>query len=98
MNLNHSQIPLNTHKKFHQNRSSRLEGVQLQTHSQKNYIYKDISCVRVYVTELLLNDWADFDEMFCVCLWRPENGLEDSQLSPLENVFLIYLKKINEKS
>ena len=41
MNLNHSRIPLNTPKKFHQNRSSRLEGVQLQTHSQKNYIYKD---------------------------------------------------------
>ena len=41
MNLNHSRIPLNTPKKFHQNRSSRLEGVQLQTHSQKNYIHKD---------------------------------------------------------
>ncbi|CAH0404945.1 unnamed protein product [Chilo suppressalis] len=28
VNLNHSQIPLNTHKKFHQNRSSRLREVQ----------------------------------------------------------------------
>ena len=49
MNLNHSRIPLNTPKKFHQNRSSRLEGVQLQTHSQKNYIYKDIY---IYITHL----------------------------------------------
>ncbi|RVE48633.1 hypothetical protein evm_006704 [Chilo suppressalis] len=28
VNLNHSQIPLNTHKKYHQNRSSRLREVQ----------------------------------------------------------------------
>ena len=40
-NINYSQNPLNTHKKIHQNRSSRLAGVQLQTHVQKIYICKD---------------------------------------------------------
>ena len=40
--VNHSQIHLNTHKKFRQNRSSRLGGVQWHTHAQKKYIYKDI--------------------------------------------------------
>uniref|UniRef100_A0A2H1VI85 SFRICE_033535 n=1 Tax=Spodoptera frugiperda TaxID=7108 RepID=A0A2H1VI85_SPOFR len=38
----------------------------------------------VYVTELLLNDWTDFDEIFCVCSRGSENGL-DSQFCPLAN-------------
>ena len=54
---------------------------------QKNlYIYN--SSVRVFVTELLLNGWTDFDEIFCVCSRGSENGL-DSQFCPLDNVFLI---------
>uniref|UniRef100_A0A2H1V5X8 SFRICE_014827 n=1 Tax=Spodoptera frugiperda TaxID=7108 RepID=A0A2H1V5X8_SPOFR len=52
--------------------------------SQKNYIYKDSSVSVYYVTELLLNDWTDFDEIFCVCSRRSENGL-DSQFCPLDN-------------
>uniref|UniRef100_A0A2H1VIG0 SFRICE_013203 n=1 Tax=Spodoptera frugiperda TaxID=7108 RepID=A0A2H1VIG0_SPOFR len=39
----------------------------------------------VYVTELLLNDWTDFDEIFCVCSRGSENGL-DSQFCPLDNI------------
>ena len=41
VNLNHTWTHSNTHTKFHQNRFSRLGGVQSQTHVQKNYIYKD---------------------------------------------------------
>uniref|UniRef100_A0A2H1VXS0 SFRICE_024386 n=1 Tax=Spodoptera frugiperda TaxID=7108 RepID=A0A2H1VXS0_SPOFR len=38
----------------------------------------------VYVTELLLNNWTDFDEIFCVCSTGSENGL-DSQFCPLDD-------------
>uniref|UniRef100_A0A2H1WQ31 SFRICE_019269 n=1 Tax=Spodoptera frugiperda TaxID=7108 RepID=A0A2H1WQ31_SPOFR len=42
-----------------------------------------------YVIELLLNDWTDFDEIFCVCLRGSANGL-DSQFCPLDiNIALI---------
>jgi hypothetical protein len=44
------------------------------------YIYN--SSVRVYVTELLLSDWTDFDEIFCVCFSGSLDGL-DSQLEPV---------------
>ena len=50
------------------------------------FIYN--SSVSVYVTELLLNGWTDFDEIFCVCSRGSENGL-DSQFCPLDNVFSI---------
>ena len=49
------------------------------------YIY--VSCVRVYVTELLPDGWTVFDEIFCVRLGGFEDGL-DSQFGPLENVYL----------
>lgn len=39
-NLNHSRIPFNTHKKFHQHQASR-SGVQWNTHIHKKFIYKD---------------------------------------------------------
>ena len=38
------------------------------------YIY--ISFVRVYATELFLNGWTDFDEIFCVCSGGFKNGLD----------------------
>ena len=40
------------------------------------YIYIYISFVRVYVTELLLNGWTDFYEIFCMCSGGFENGLD----------------------
>ena len=40
------------------------------------YLYIYISSVRVYVTELLLNGWTDFDEIFCGCSGGFENGLD----------------------
>ena len=43
--------------------------------------------MRVYVTELLLDGWTDFDEIFCVSSRGFEDGL-DSQFGPLENVYL----------
>lgn len=46
------------------------------------YLYIYISCVRVYVTELLLDGWTDFDEILCVCLSGSLDGL-DSQLDPV---------------
>ena len=45
------------------------------------YIY--ISCVRVCVTELLLDVWTDFDEIFCVSSRGFEDGL-DSQFGPMK--------------
>uniref|UniRef100_A0A2H1VNP9 SFRICE_028036 n=1 Tax=Spodoptera frugiperda TaxID=7108 RepID=A0A2H1VNP9_SPOFR len=42
----------------------------------------------VYVTELLLNDWTDFDEIFGVCSRGSENGL-DSQFCPLNNLLIL---------
>ena len=42
----------------------------------KNYLYIYISFVRVYVIELLLSDWTDFDEIFCMCSGGFENGLD----------------------
>ena len=39
VNLNHSRIHPNTHKKCHQNRSCRLGGVQWHTHAKKKYIH-----------------------------------------------------------
>lgn len=32
--------------------------------------------VRLYVIELLLNSWTDFDEMYCVCSSEFGNGLD----------------------
>jgi len=46
------------------------------------YIYIYNFSIRVYVTEFLLNDWTDFEEMFCVCLSESLDGL-DSQLDPV---------------
>ena len=40
------------------------------------YLYIYISFVCVYVTELLLNGWTDFDEIFCVRSSGFENGLD----------------------
>ena len=40
------------------------------------YLYIYNSSVRVYVTELLLNGWTDFDEIFWVCSKEFENGLD----------------------
>uniref|UniRef100_A0A2H1W757 SFRICE_032948 n=1 Tax=Spodoptera frugiperda TaxID=7108 RepID=A0A2H1W757_SPOFR len=42
----------------------------------------------VYVTELLLNDWTDFDEIFCVFSRGSENGL-DSEFCPLDNLLIL---------
>uniref|UniRef100_A0A2H1VBY2 SFRICE_029960 n=1 Tax=Spodoptera frugiperda TaxID=7108 RepID=A0A2H1VBY2_SPOFR len=52
------------------------------------YLYIYNSSVSVYVTELLLNDWTDFDEIFCVCSRGSENGL-DSQFCPLDNLLIL---------
>ena len=52
------------------------------------YLYIYNSSVSVYVTELLSNDWTDFDEIFCVFSRGSENGL-DSQFFPLDIVFCI---------
>ena len=41
-----------------------------------------ISSVRVYVTELLLNDLTDFIEFFCVSSGGFKNGL-DLQFGPI---------------
>uniref|UniRef100_A0A2H1WBI2 SFRICE_037927 n=1 Tax=Spodoptera frugiperda TaxID=7108 RepID=A0A2H1WBI2_SPOFR len=54
----------------------------MYTHFSLFVLYN--SSVRVYVTELLLNDWTDFDEILCVCSRGSENGL-DSQFCPLDN-------------
>uniref|UniRef100_A0A2H1W3S0 SFRICE_021100 n=1 Tax=Spodoptera frugiperda TaxID=7108 RepID=A0A2H1W3S0_SPOFR len=43
---------------------------------------------RVYVTELLLNDWTDFDENFYVCSRGSEIGL-NSQFYPLDNLLIL---------
>ena len=40
------------------------------------YIYIHISSVRVYVTELLLNGWADFHEICCVSSGGFKNDLD----------------------
>lgn len=32
----------------------------------------------VYVTELLLNSWIDFDGILCVCLSGSQDGLDSS--------------------
>ncbi|GFU61215.1 hypothetical protein TNCV_1071601 [Trichonephila clavipes] len=40
---------------------------------------------RVYVTELLLNGWIDFDENFCVGSSEFENGL-DLQFDPISQL------------
>uniref|UniRef100_A0A2H1WSG0 SFRICE_025803 n=1 Tax=Spodoptera frugiperda TaxID=7108 RepID=A0A2H1WSG0_SPOFR len=48
--------------------------------------WRDLSIV--YVTELLLNDWTDFDEICCVCPRGFENGL-DLQFCPLDNLFIL---------
>ena len=45
-------------------------------HTEISYLYKYISFVRVYVTELLLNGWTNFDETFCVCSGGFENGFD----------------------
>ncbi|TLO55361.1 hypothetical protein FEG31_19215 [Acinetobacter baumannii] len=42
-----------------------------------------ISSVRVFVTQLLLNGWTDFNEIFCVPSSGFENGL-DLQISPTD--------------
>ena len=57
-NLNLFRIYQNTHKKFHQNRSSLLGGVQWHTHAQKKCIYKDIYIymkIGTFVETLLMN-------------------------------------------
>ena len=50
MNLNHSRIILITHRKFHQNQSSRLGAVHTHSHGHKKYIY-----IKIYISDFLIN-------------------------------------------
>lgn len=48
------------------------------------FIYTYICSVRVFVTELLLNGWTDFNDIFRVPAGEYEKGL-DSQISPADS-------------